>query len=93
MFLFDLNSTNIATPLPVNRPEITAENGNMSFKYNSVITIEEPQFGIRPIRLAMNGVKILFLLNKLLNICSPPLCITIFKTKLTNRMKNNVFIV
>ena len=53
--LLVLNNTKIATPLPVSSPAIIDEKEIISFKYNSVNTIDAPQFGIRPIRLAKNG--------------------------------------
>ena len=63
--MFVLNNTTKATPLPVNKPDISEENGIILFKYNSVIITDAPQLGIRPIKLVISGEKILFLLKML----------------------------
>ena len=60
MFLLDLNKTNIATPLPVNKPDIAVPNEMIPLKYNSVIITLAPQLGISPIKLAVKGAKMLF---------------------------------
>ena len=56
-FLFILNSTSKATPLPVSNPAITEANDITLFKYNSVNITLAPQFGIKPIKLDINGLK------------------------------------
>ena len=81
IFLFDLNNIIIATPLPVSNPAIVDDSDSMLFKYNSVITTDDAQFGINPIKLVKNGVNILLLLNKLLNNSSPPIYIVMFNIK------------
>ena len=45
----------MATPLPVNKPDINELKLIALLKYNSVKIILEPQFGIRPIKLVING--------------------------------------
>ena len=59
-FLFPLNNTIIAVPLPVNNPLISDDKFMALFKYSSVNTMDAPQFGINPIKLAKNGDKKLF---------------------------------
>ena len=57
---FDLNNIKSATPLLVNKPDIVDPKGRRLFKYNSVIKMLEPQFGIKPISPLINGVNQLF---------------------------------
>ena len=66
-FLFCLNRINNPNPEPVNNPDIQLPNGIIFSKYNSVITILEAQFGIKPIILDKIGLNILLLFIKLDN--------------------------
>ena len=54
-FLFDLKRIKIAIPLPVSNPDITDDKLIAPFKYSSVNMILEPQLGIKPIKLVING--------------------------------------
>ena len=71
MFLLDLNKTSSATPLFAKSPAKAAESGKILAIYNSVNIILEPQFGIKPIRPAINGVKKVVLSNMCLIFSSP----------------------
>ena len=55
IFLFSLNNTISAVPLPVNKPAINEDKLIALFKYSSVNIILAPQLGISPIRLVING--------------------------------------
>ena len=72
VFLFDLNKTSSATPLPAKSPAKADENGKISAIYNSVNIMLEPQFGIRPTNPAINGEKIV-VLSKICLILSSPI--------------------
>ena len=72
MFLFVLNKTSSATPLFAKSPAIAEESGKILVMYNSVSIILEPQFGIKPINAAINGVK-KFVLSKMCLILSSPI--------------------
>lgn len=63
VFLLFLNNTIIAVPLPVSNPLISADIFIELFKYSSVNITLAPQFGIKPIKLVMNGPKIVFFRN------------------------------
>lgn len=54
-FLFSLNNTIRAVPLPVKSPAINEDKLIALFKYNSVSITLAPQFGISPTRLVING--------------------------------------
>ena len=54
-FLFVLNNTSIATPLPVSRPDIIDAKFIELDKYNSVNITLDAQLGISPIKLVING--------------------------------------
>ena len=69
--MFTLKSTNIATPLPVNKPDIIAPNDITFSKYSCVITTLEAQFGINPIKLDKIGPNTFFLNIKFPNVSSP----------------------
>ena len=56
-FLFALNKTIKATPLPVSNPAITLDKDITPLKYNSVRTTLAAQFGINPTKLEINGLK------------------------------------
>ena len=71
MFWFDLNKTRSATPLLAKRPVKAEESGKILVIYNSVSIILDPQFGIKPIRPAINGVKKLVLSKMCLILSSP----------------------
>ena len=71
MFLFDLNKTSSATPLLAKRPANAEESGKILAIYNSVNIMLEPQFGIKPIKAAINGVKKFVLSNMCLILSSP----------------------
>ena len=58
-FLFDLNSSNKPIPDPVNKPDIATPTVIKLDKNTSVITTDEAQLGIKPIRLDMKYTKIL----------------------------------
>ena len=58
IFLFSLNNTISAVPLPVNKPAINENKLMALFKYNSVNIILAPQLGISPIKLVINGPSI-----------------------------------
>ena len=60
IFLFSLNSTIMAVPLPVNNPAIRDGKLMALLRYNCVNITLAPQFGINPIRLVMNGPSIEF---------------------------------
>ena len=70
-FGFDLNKTKSATPLFAKRPANAEESGKILVMYNSVRMMLEPQFGIRPIKAAINGVKKLVLSKMCLILSSP----------------------
>ena len=72
MFGFDLNKTRSATPLLAKSPAKAEESGKISAIYNSVKIILDPQFGIKPINPAINGVK-KFVLSKMCLILSSPI--------------------
>lgn len=61
--LFPLNNTIRAVPLPVKRPLINDDKLMALFRYSSVSITLAPQLGIKPIRLVMNGLKIVSLRN------------------------------
>ena len=63
IFLLSLNSTNMAVPLPVSRPLINELKLIALFKYNSVSITLEPQVGINPIKLVINGPNSVFFRN------------------------------
>ena len=71
ILLLVLNNTNIATPLPDSNPAIVAPNVITLFIYNSVISTDAPQLGIKPIIQVINGENILFF-NKILDSSSSP---------------------
>ena len=62
-FLFVLNNTNIASPLPVNTAAIDVPRDNTFFRYNSVSITLDAQFGISPNKLDIKGAKVLFFKN------------------------------
>ena len=64
MLLFDFSKTRSAIPLFAKSPAKAEESGKISAIYNSVKIILEPQFGIKPIKAAINGVK-KFVLSKI----------------------------
>ena len=68
---FDLNKINSATPLLAKSPAKAEESGKISDIYNSVKIMLEPQFGIKPIRPAIKGVKKFFLSKICLMLFSP----------------------
>ncbi len=72
VFLFDLNRIRMATPLLAKSPAKAEERGKIFARYNSVNMILEPQFGISPIKAAINGVK-KFVLSKICLILSSPI--------------------
>ena len=61
IFLLLLNSISRAAPLPVRRPLINDDTFIALLIYSSVNITLEAQFGIKPIRLVINGLNILFL--------------------------------
>lgn len=71
IFLFPLNNTNRAVPLPVRRPLISDAKLIVLFRYNSVNITLAPQLGIRPIRLVINGPNKVFFKNILDKYFSP----------------------
>lgn len=67
IFLFSLNNTISAVPLPVNKPAINEDKLIALFKYSSVNIILAPQLGISPIRLVINGPSMVPLVRFLIN--------------------------
>lgn len=63
LFLLFFIRTNSEEPLLVRSPPIREASVIVLFRYNSVIITLAPQFGIRPIRLVMNGDSSLFVNN------------------------------
>ena len=53
------------------------------FKYNSVRMILETQLGMRPMRLVINGPKMLFFMKRLLNCSFPKNSKKVFSIKVT----------
>ena len=60
-------------------------------KYNLLIIIEDPQLGIRPIKLVKNGPKILFFIKILVKASLPTYSNKTFKIKVMIIRKTNIF--
>ena len=70
-FLFVLNNTMSATPLPVRSPDKRDAKSIILLKYNCVIITLDAQFGNSPTRLEINGENILPF-KKIFDILSSP---------------------
>ena len=68
----DLNRTKIPMPLLVRRPAIREPKVMEEARYSFVITIDEAQLGIKPIRLRMIGPRILLSSNMVFKYVSKP---------------------
>lgn len=93
IFLFDLNNTRIATPLPVSNPDITEAKFIELLKYNSVSITLDAQLGIKPIKLVMNGDIIVSFNNSFGRYSSPNSSNTRVIINVAMKMNINVFIV
>ena len=93
IFLFDLNNTRIATPLPVSNPDITEAKFIELLKYSSVSITLDAQLGIKPIKLVMNGDISVSFSNSFDKYSSPNSSNTSVIMNVAMKMKINVFIV
>ena len=71
-----------AVPLPVNNPLINEDIFIALFKYNSVNITLAPQLGINPIKLVINGAKMVFFSKSFDKKSSPMYVKIIFTIKL-----------
>ena len=93
IFLFPLNNTIIAVPLPVNSPHINDEIFIALFKYNSVNITLAPQLGINPIILVTNGPNIVSFRNNFDKKSSPIYVNIMLMMKFITNMNKEIFIV
>ncbi len=93
LFLLFFIRTNSEDPLLVRSPPIREASVIVLFRYNSVIITLDPQFGIRPIRLVMNGDSSLFVNNVFDIKLSPSKVNIIFSIRVIMNIKRVILMV